>query len=98
MPAGWDRFVAKRNHALGTTYYGYDLIDQGVAAAVGEDPQELRHDLLAGEALGFMRDAPADAAVVPAVHPTGPARARGFPHPVTAGRSPAGPSRAVPAA
>ena len=35
VPPGWDRFVAKQNQGLGTTYYDYHLVDQGVARGRG---------------------------------------------------------------
>lgn len=60
VPPGWDRFVAKQNAELGTTYYGYHLIDQGVPKYVAESPQGYATTYLADEALSFLRAAPAD--------------------------------------
>ncbi len=60
VPAGWDRFVAKRNASLATTYYGYRLIDQGVPQYVAESSGGYATSYLADEALSFLRAAPAD--------------------------------------
>ena len=60
VPPGWDRFVAKRNTALETTYYGYHLIDQGVPQYVAESPEGYATTFLADEALSFLRGAPTD--------------------------------------
>jgi N-acetylglucosamine-6-sulfatase len=60
VPPGWDRFVAKQNVALGTTYYDFHLIDQGVPQYVAESPQGYATTYLAEEAMSFLRAAPAD--------------------------------------
>ena len=60
VPVGWDRFVAKRNATLETTYYDFDLIDQGVPRHVAVSPQGYATTWLADQALSFLRAAPAD--------------------------------------
>jgi N-acetylglucosamine-6-sulfatase len=60
VPPGWDRFLAKQNDELGTTYYGYHLIDQGVPKYVAESPQGYATTYLADQADAFLRAAPAD--------------------------------------
>jgi N-acetylglucosamine-6-sulfatase len=74
VPAGWDRFVGKRNTDKGTTYDDYQLIDQGVPLNVGDVPGGYATDHLADSALGFLRTAPTDAPYFlmytpPAPHP-----------------------------
>ncbi|HEY6567251.1 MAG TPA: sulfatase [Actinomycetota bacterium] len=59
VPPGWDRFVAKQNAGLDTTYYGYSLIDQGVPQFVASSPQGYATTYLAEEAMSFLRAAPA---------------------------------------
>jgi N-acetylglucosamine-6-sulfatase len=61
VPAGWDRFMAKQNQGLETTYYGYHLIDQAVNTVVGEAPQDYATTYLADQALGFLQTASRDA-------------------------------------
>jgi N-acetylglucosamine-6-sulfatase len=60
VPPGWDRFVAKLNQELGTTYYDYHLLDQGVPLTVGDAPGGYATTLLANDATSFLRTAPAD--------------------------------------
>jgi arylsulfatase A-like enzyme len=60
IPAGWDRWVGKENLSGATTYYGYPFVDQGVPLQAGEAPASYATDLLAGEAVDFVRSAPAD--------------------------------------
>src|SRR4029453_18861709 len=60
VPPGWDRFVAKLNQELGTTYYDYHLLDQGVPLTVGDAPGGYATTLLADDATSFLRAAPAD--------------------------------------
>lgn len=60
VPPGWDRWLAKTNDSIGTTYYGYGLIDQGVPRRVGEAPADYVTDVLGTAALEFVRAAPAD--------------------------------------
>ncbi|MEO8293000.1 MAG: sulfatase [Actinomycetota bacterium] len=59
VPAGWDRWVGKQNLSDATTYYGYPFVDQGVPLTAGLAPQDYATDLLAREAVGFVRSAPA---------------------------------------
>lgn len=60
VPPGWDRFFAKLNEQLGTTYYGYGLLDQGVPLNVGDAPGDYATTFLAEQATAFLRSAPAD--------------------------------------
>jgi N-acetylglucosamine-6-sulfatase len=60
VPAGWDRFVAKLNQERTTTYYEYQLLDQGVPLFVGRFPDGYATSFLADEAAGFLRAAPSD--------------------------------------
>jgi len=60
VPPGWDRWLAKTNDAIDTTYYGYELIDQGVARRVGREPRDYVTDVLGQAALGFALGAPPD--------------------------------------
>ena len=60
VPAGWDRWVAKRNTAATTTYYDYGFIDQGVPLQVRDASASYATDLFAGRALDFLRIAPAN--------------------------------------
>ena len=58
IPPGWDRWVAKMNLSGGTTYYHYALIDQGVSLTTSDAPQNYSTDLLASDAVDFLRTAP----------------------------------------
>jgi N-acetylglucosamine-6-sulfatase len=58
VPAGWDRWVGKANLSSTTTYYGYPFVDQGVPLTAGLAPDAYATDLLAREAVGFVRSAP----------------------------------------
>ena len=55
VPAGWDRFVAKRNQTGATVYRGFRAIDQGSPVFV----RSYATDWLADRAVGFVRTAPA---------------------------------------
>ena len=55
VPAGWDRFVAKRNQTGATVYRGFHAIDQGSPVFV----RSYATDWLADRAVGFVRTAPA---------------------------------------
>jgi N-acetylglucosamine-6-sulfatase len=59
VPVGWDRWVGKGNLSDATTYYGYPFVDQGVPLTGGLAPDAYATDLLAREAAGFVRSAPA---------------------------------------
>ena len=54
VPAGWDRFVAKRNQSGGTVYRDFRAVDQGSQVLV----REYATDWLADKAVGFVRTAP----------------------------------------
>jgi N-acetylglucosamine-6-sulfatase len=60
VPAGWDRWVGKENVSDATTYYGYPFVDQGVPLTAGQGPESYATDLLAREAVDFVRTAPED--------------------------------------
>lgn len=57
VPAGWDRFLAKRNLDLSTTYAGYPFVDQGVPFTAGTSERAYATSLLADEASTFLRGA-----------------------------------------
>ena len=59
VPAGWDRWVGKENLSDATTYYGYPFVDQGVPLTAGLAPDAYSTDLLAREAVEFVRSATA---------------------------------------
>ena len=74
VPPGWDRWLAKTNESLATTYYGYGLVDQGTYRRVGRRPADHVVDVLGQAALDFVRTAPRDAPwflyfAPPAPHP-----------------------------
>jgi N-acetylglucosamine-6-sulfatase len=58
VPPGWDRFVAKRNTAKRTTYYGYGFVDQGVPMRVADAPSTYATDFFGDRAVDFIRTAP----------------------------------------
>jgi N-acetylglucosamine-6-sulfatase len=60
IPAGWDRWVGKRNTARGTTYNDYQVIDQGVPLFVGGTTAGYATNYLGNQALDFLKGAPAD--------------------------------------
>ena len=60
IPPGWDRWFAKQNLNESTSYFDYDVVDQGVARHYGAVPQTYATDVLAAQALRFVQDAPAD--------------------------------------
>jgi N-acetylglucosamine-6-sulfatase len=57
VPAGWDRFLAKRNLDLSTTYLGYPFVDQGVPMSAGTGVGSYATSMLAAEASAFLRGA-----------------------------------------
>jgi N-acetylglucosamine-6-sulfatase len=61
VPAGWDRFLAKRNRDITTTYEGYPFVDQGVPLIAGTSEDAYATAMLAGEAASFLRGASAGA-------------------------------------
>lgn len=58
VPPGWDRWFAKTNDALATTYLGYGVVDQGRWRRYGRSPADYVTDVLGREAVGFVRSAP----------------------------------------
>jgi len=60
VPEGWDRWFAKLNVSQATTYFGYEVVDDGRIVTVGNDPEDYATDRLAAEAVTFVRQAPAD--------------------------------------
>ncbi len=54
VPAGWDRFVAKRNQSGETVYRNFRAVEQGSQVFV----REYATDWLAEKAVGFVRTAP----------------------------------------
>jgi N-acetylglucosamine-6-sulfatase len=61
VPAGWDRFLAKRNRDITTTYAEYPFVDQGVPLIAGSSEGAYATTMLAGEAASFLRGASAGA-------------------------------------
>ncbi len=57
VPKGWDRFLAKRNLDVSTTYEGYPIVDQGVPLTAGTGEAAYATSLLADEASAFIRGA-----------------------------------------
>jgi len=60
VPPGWDRWLAKTNDAIDTTYYGYELVDQGVTRRMGRGPQDYVTEVLGDAAIDFALGVPAD--------------------------------------
>lgn len=60
VPPGWDRFFGKVNEAESETYYDYPVIDQGVPIFEADQPEDYVTDVLAGQAVDFLRGVPAD--------------------------------------
>jgi arylsulfatase A-like enzyme len=60
VPAGWDRFLAKRNLDLSTTYAGYPFVDQAVPLVAGSTRHAYATSFLAGEASAFLQGASRD--------------------------------------
>jgi N-acetylglucosamine-6-sulfatase len=60
VPPGWDRWFAKTNDALATTYEGYGVVDQGIWRRYGHAPTDYVTDVLGREAVAFVRSAPTD--------------------------------------
>jgi arylsulfatase A-like enzyme len=58
VPPGWDRWVGKRNTAASTTYSDFGLVDQGVALQTSDAAATYATDLLADNAVDFLRTAP----------------------------------------
>lgn len=60
VPPGWDRWFAKTNDALATTYQGYGVVDQDRWRRFGSSPGDYVTDVLGREAVAFVRGAPRD--------------------------------------
>ncbi len=74
VPGGWDRWLAKRQGAQPTAYYGYVVIDQGFAAFHGKALQDYSTDVFGAAAEEFIRSAPTDRPFFLMVTPTAPHR------------------------
>jgi arylsulfatase A-like enzyme len=72
VPAGWDRFLAKGNLDLTTTYEGFPFVDQGVPLTAGPAPRGYATTLLAREATAFLRGASREAPWFLVFAPTAP--------------------------
>ena len=59
VPPGWDRWFAKLNRSAATTYYGYQVIDQGSLRTYGQAPADYATTVLTQQAVDFVRMAPA---------------------------------------
>ena len=59
VPPGWDRWFAKLNESGATTYYGYQVIDQGSLRTYGQAPADYVTTVLTQQAVDFVRTAPA---------------------------------------
>ena len=57
VPVGWDRFLAKQNIGVSTTYERYPFVDQGVPLIAGHTPGGYATTALADEAFAFLRGA-----------------------------------------
>jgi N-acetylglucosamine-6-sulfatase len=60
IPPGWDRWFAKENADESTSYYDYDIVDQGFVHHYGAVPDVYATDVLGDAANGFLRQAPSD--------------------------------------
>jgi N-acetylglucosamine-6-sulfatase len=60
VPVGWDRWWAKEHGPVTNLYYGYTLIQQGVPTRYGTADEDYATDVLAGRAVEFVREAPAE--------------------------------------
>ena len=66
IPPGWDRWFAKQNLNESTSYFDYDVVDQGVARHYGAVPQTYATDVLARTGVAFRAGRARRSAVVPA--------------------------------
>jgi len=85
VPIGWDRFLAKRNPDVSTTYEGYPFIDQGVPLSAGTSRASYATSLLSREASSFLRGVPTDTPWFLVFAPSAP-HEPWAPAPVDAGR------------
>jgi N-acetylglucosamine-6-sulfatase len=58
VPPGWDRFVGKENTSDATVYRDYTVVDDGVSRSYGNAPEDYATDVLARDAVGFLRTTP----------------------------------------
>lgn len=58
VPPGWDRFFAKENQGDATVYRDYTVVDDGVIRIYGSGPRDYATDVLAREAVEFIRSTP----------------------------------------
>lgn len=58
VPPGWDRFFAKENQSDATVYADYTVVDDGVVRTFGSGSRDYATDLLAREAVEFIRSTP----------------------------------------
>ena len=58
VPPGWDRFFAKENQSDATVYGDYTVVDDGVVRTYGSGPRDYATDVLAREAVEFIRSTP----------------------------------------
>jgi N-acetylglucosamine-6-sulfatase len=58
VPPGWDRFFAKENQSDATVYGDYTVVDDGVVRTYGSGPLDYATDVLAREAVEFIRSTP----------------------------------------
>jgi arylsulfatase A-like enzyme len=74
VPAGWDRWLVKRQGDQSTAYYRYVLIDQGFPDYRGDGPENYSTDVYAAAAVSFIREAPPGRPFFLEVAPTAPHR------------------------
>ena len=60
IPQGWDRWWAKEHGPVTNLYYGYTLIQQGVAVRYGSADADYSTDVFAEKAVEFVRQAPVE--------------------------------------
>ena len=60
VPQGWDRWWAKEHGPVTNLYYGYTLIQQGVAVPYGSADADYSTDVFAEKAVEFVRQAPVE--------------------------------------
>ncbi len=60
VPAGWDRWVAKRNTATTTTYFDFGFVDRTIPLTTAHGAGTYATDLFADRAVDFIRVAPAE--------------------------------------
>jgi arylsulfatase A-like enzyme len=60
IPPGWDRWIAKRNTLVSTTYENYGFVDQGIPMRVSDAPDSYASSYFAERAVEFIHGAPTD--------------------------------------